>query len=283
MAFWAVAGCYTPLNNSGIATTKAWLDIPAKKVDFEGKQYDSCYQFRLRFAPAEAAGRLDGQAACLDNCCWRSDKEEVVLDFNKDFEKNLAFYGRAEKYTPGQITLKVSHSNLLNTTAVKVSPRGAIRPSGLVKLKSKTVENPIRLAQIENEVRKLQARRNARLADQQINEDTPSAAYEDPAARQRAQDLVQRKEGTRIDRYFYALNKSYQQKGYIFLISRRIYSARALGENVYRVVCRAKVQSGARAENLRNRDISCGVWKADLAAGTVSPADATARKIKTQA
>lgn len=283
MLFLALAGCYTPLNNSGVATTKAWLDIPAKKTDFNGKQYDSCYQFRLRFSPQDAAADLDLRASCVDACCWRSDKEEVTLDFNKNFEKNLKYFGRADKYTPGQITLKVGHSSLLNTTSVKVSPRGAVSQNGTVKLKRQTVEDPVRLAQIENEARKLQARRNAWLADREIfEEQTPSAPAEDPAAQQRAQELVQRAEGTKIDRYFYELDKTYKKKGYVFLLSRRIYSARAVEENVYRVVCRAKVQSGARADNLKNRDVSCGVWRADLAAQTVAPQDGTARRIKTQ-
>ena len=112
------AGCYAPLNNSGVTTNKAWLDIAAKKTDFQGKQYDSCYQFRLKFAPQQAATQLDLQDTCISACCWRSDKEEVVLDLNKNFEKNLKLYGRAEKYSPAKITLKVTHSNLLNTSAV---------------------------------------------------------------------------------------------------------------------------------------------------------------------
>ncbi len=282
-AFWICAGCYTPLNNSGVATTKAWLDIPAKKTDFKGTQFDSCYQFRLRFVPAEAEAALDPRQSCLDACCWRSDKDEVVLDFNKDFEKNLKYYGRADKYTPGKITLKVSHSGLLNTTGVKVYPRGAVSPNGTVRLKKQTVEDPVRLAQIEDQSRKMLARRNAWLAERNIaREDFAPAEGEDPAAQRRAQELVQSKEGARIDRYFYGLDKTYKKKGYVFLISQRLYSARLTGENAYSVSCRAKVQSGADAAHLKNRTVSCGVWKADLAKKTVSPADGTARKIKTQ-
>lgn len=281
--FLFTAACYAPLNNSGVSTTKAWLDIPAKKTDFDGKQFDSCYQFRLHFAPADAAAHLDLREACVDACCWRSEKDEVTLDFNKDFDKNLKYYGRADKFTPGKITLKVGHSNLLNTTSVKVSPRGAVSQNGTVKLKRQTVEDTVRLAQIESQARELQARRNAWLADQAaLEEETPSAPYEDPAAQKRAQELVQRAEGTKIDRYFYNLDKTYKKKGYVFLVSQRLYSARALEEHVYRVTCRAKVQSGARVDALKNRNVSCGVWKADLAAQTVSPQDGTARRIKTQ-
>lgn len=275
-------GCYAPLNNSGVATTKAWLDIPAKKTDFEGKQFDSCYQFRLRFVPAEAQAALDLRDLCIDSCCWRSDKDEVTLDFNKDFEQNLKYYGRADKYTPGKITLKVSHSNLLNTTSVKVSPRGAISRNGTIKLKRETVEDPVRLAQIESQARLLQTRRNALKADERAAEAEEAllSAYRDPAVQRRAQDLVQRTEGTRIDRYFYNLNKEYNRRGYVFLISERFYSARPLGNYIYRVVCKAHVQSGTDADSLQNRSVSCGVWKANLSETTVSPLDGTARRIR---
>ncbi len=282
MLFLGTGGCYTPLNNSGVATTKAWLDIPAKKTDFDGKQFDSCYQFRLRFVPQEAEAALDLRESCIDSCCWRSDKEEVVLDFNKNFDRNLKYYGRADKFTPSKITLQVSHSNLLNTTAVKVSPRGAISRNGTVKLKRETVEDPVRLAQIESQARLLQTRRNAQLADRRAEqaEEAVRDSYTDPAVQQRAQNLVQQAEGTVIDRYFYNLNKSYTRRGYAFLLSQRLYTARPIGDYVYRVSCHAKVQTGRDIHHLQNRTISCGVWRADLPAQTVSPMDGTARKIK---
>ncbi len=279
--FLTMAGCYTPLNNSGVATNKAWLDIAAKKTDFQGKQYDSCYQFRLKVVPEQAAAQLDLQESCIESCCWRSDKDEVVLDFNKNFEKNLQFYGRAEKYSPAKITLKVTHASWLNTSAVHVTPRGAIKSNGLVKLKAEVVENPARLAQVESQARRLQTQRNAWLADQKIIEDIP-ADVPDPQAQRRAQQLVQQKQGTNIDQYFYQMNKTYQQKGYIFLVSQRIYKAGALSDGTYRVACHAQVQSGTQPDQLQNRSVSCGVWTADLSGGTVTPQDSIARKIKMQ-
>lgn len=272
-------GCYAPLNNSGVATNKAWLEIAAKKTDFQGKQYDSCYQFRLQFSPAQAAAQLDLRQTCIDSCCWRSDKEEVVLDFNKNYEENLKFYGRAEKYEPDKITLKVTHSDWLNTSAVHVYPRGAIKANGTVKLKHQTIEDPARLAQIESQARRLQAQHNARLADQQITDDP---VQQDPLTLQRAEALVQRLAGTKIDQYFYQLNKQYQQKEYIFLVSTRIYEARLMPDGSYRVSCHAKVQTGAHPQQLKNRSISCGVWNANLAKQTVSAQDTTARKIQAQ-
>ena len=283
MSFWMTAGCYTPLNNSGVATTKAWLDIPAKKTDFDGKQFDSCYQFRLRFVPADAEAALDLRETCIDACCWRSDKDEVTLDFNKNVEQNLKYYGRADKYTPGKITLKVSHSNLLNTTAVKVSPRGAISRNGTVKLKKKTLEDPVRLAQIEKEARLLQVRRNAALTDERTVQAEAAAAssYNDPAALRRARQLVQRQEGIAIDRHFYNLNKTYNAKGYVFLLSERFYVAKPQENYIYRVTCYAHAQTGVNVHRLRSRTLSCGVWQADLSKEKVSPLDGTARQIRT--
>ena len=282
LAIFLLAGCYAPLNNSGVSTNKAWLEIPAKKTTFEGNQYDSCYQFQVHFIPAEAEVALEGQKTCIDSCCWRSEQEEITWDFNKDFEKNLRFYGRAEQYTPAKITLKITHSNLLNTTAVHVSPRGAIRPNGNVKLKQKTVENPARLAQIEAQARQLQARHNAWLADQQIGSDQDFHFSQEKTLRQQAQTLVQRTQATAIDNYFYQVNLTYRKKGYIFLVSERIYKAAPLADGSYQVTCYAKVQTGSSANQLTKRTLSCGVWNANLNTETVSPADARARQIKAQ-
>ena len=57
-----LGACYTPLNNSGVATTKPWLEVSGKKLDFDGKQYDSCYQFNIHFWPPEA---VDAQEAAF--------------------------------------------------------------------------------------------------------------------------------------------------------------------------------------------------------------------------
>lgn len=275
-----VCGCYAPLNNSGIATNKSWLDIPAKKTDFQGKQYDACYQFRLHFVPEEASAELDLRDTCIDTCCWRSSKEEIVLDFNKNYKKNLKFYGRAVKYTPDKITLKITHSNLLNTSAVHISPRGAIKPNGTVKLKAQVTEDAARLAQIEAQARQLQVRHNAWKNDQMAAQQI--AAQADASALRHAQELVQRTEATHIDQYFYQINKNYKQQGYIFLVSQRLYSATALPDGTYQVTCHAQVQTGAHPEQLKSRTLSCGVWTADLSAGTVTPQDGIARKIRAQ-
>ncbi len=276
-----LSACYAPLNNSGMATNKSWLEIPAKRTDFQGKAYDSCYQFKLRFIPQEADAELDLRETCLDSCCWMSEKTEVVLDFNKNFEKNLKFYGRANKYTPAKITLKMTHSNFLNTSAVHISPRGAISMNGTVKLKQETVEDPVRLAQIEEQARRLQAQHNARLADEEIERNTvPEVLAQDPKGKEDAQELVQKTVGTQIDQYFYRINKEYQQKGYVFLISKRFYTAQLTVDGTYRVTCHAQTRTGTQADELKARTVSCGVWTADLHKNTVKPQDSLARQIK---
>lgn len=273
-------GCYAPLNNSGLSTNKAWLEVPAKRTNFDGKTYDICYQFNLHFVPAEASAQLDLQRDCVDFCCWLSEKNEVVLDFNKNFEENLSFYGRAEKYTPGQVTLKMTYSSLLNTTAVHITPRGAIKADGALKLKHQTVEDPARLAQAQERARRESVLRNARRSDPPSDMDW--SEEEQSRARGRAIDLVQRQQGRRIDNYFYLLDRQYRQKGYIFLIGQRIYQASELPDDTYQVTCHAQVQTGADAATLQNRSLSCGTWKVNPIADTVTPQDSVARKIRAQ-
>ena len=162
-----------------------------------------------------------------------------------------------------------------------VTPSGAIKANGTVKLKYQTVEDPVRLAQIEEENRQKEEQLAAQLARQPSN--PPVTPRTDPQAEQRARDLVQRAVGTNIDRYFYLIDKDYRQKNYVFLVSQRIYAARLLPDGTYQVTCHAQVQSGASANQLKSRTLSCGMWNADLAKQKVSPADSTARKIKAQA
>lgn len=280
-----LGACYTPLNNSGVATTKPWLEVSAKKLDFDGKQYDSCYQFNLHFWPPQAAEQIDLREACISACCWRSDKDEVVLDFNKNFEKNLAYYGRATKYSPGKITLKVTHSNLVNTTKVTVSPTGVIKNSGLVKLSYKEEENPARLAQIEESARRLQTQRNAYLIEQQQQQaQTEQQAQKSIQAKQARETFVKnlllRNAGTKIDSYFYEMNKTYTKQGAVFMLSERILSVSELNtQGDYMVSCYAKARTGVNTKNLKASNFSCGKWRVSLEDGTVLPDDRKALQI----
>ncbi|MBP5430000.1 MAG: hypothetical protein J6Y25_03855 [Elusimicrobiaceae bacterium] len=289
------AGCYTPLNNSGVATTKPWIEIPGKRVDFDGKQYDSCVQFKLRFWPQEAAQRLDLQKACVTACCWRSEGSEIVLDFNKNFEQELKEYGRARKYSPDKITLKVSHSNLVNVTRAAVSPRGAIKNNGLVKLSYKEVEDPKRLAQIARE-RELadQIRYQPMVVPTQapgpspVEKDTTvvvttttkktvTLSPEINAARAKA--LVQNRVGTQIDTYFYQMNKTYRTQNALFMLSSRLFVPQLQADGSYLVTCHAKARTGIDAQHLNTSDFPCGVWYANLQTQTVRPYDKKAQQI----
>jgi len=312
--FLLLSGCYTPLNNSGVATTKSWLEVMGTRNDFNGKQYDSCYRFNIRFWPQEAAEQLDLRSACISACCWRSDKEEVTLDFNKNFDRNLAYYGRARKYSPEKITLKVSHANWLNTTKVSVSPQGAISTNGLVKLSYKEYENPTRLAQIRAQADYLQTRRQANLADQAALEEEELAgrqAAQRAAARkakkrrskqvastsvtvtsvsptltasyspeEEAKRLLQQEAGSKIDEYFYQMNKRYRQEGAVFLISDRFWQvSNGEEENEFLILCQAKARSGADLEHLRAATFPCGWWKVNPVKLSVRPADKRAQEI----
>ncbi len=313
-----LGGCYTPMNNSGVATTKSWLEVSARKNDFEGKQYDSCYRFNVRFWPQEAAEQIDLQEACISSCCWRSDKTEVTLDFNKNFDKELAKYGRARQYTPGKITFKVGHSNLLNTTRVTTSPKGVVSTNGLIKLAYKWQENPARLAQVQSQARQLLARRNANKIEQlqhqadddyvespveKISTKTPgkrvkttrttvttttvsttktsaSSSSASSSAAHPAKTLVQRQMGTKIDTYFYQMDKSYKKQDAVFMLSERLlYPQPTDSQDHYIVSCLAKARTGVDIEHLHASTFSCGQWEVDVPAQTVTPYDKRAQQI----
>ena len=278
-----LAGCYTPLNNSGVATTKPWLEISARKNDFEGKQYDSCYRFNVRFWPQEAANELNLQESCISSCCWRSDKEEVTLNFNKNYEKELARTGRARQYTPDKITLKVSHSSLLNTTRITVSPKNAITNNGLIKLSYRTVDNPTRIAQLKQQEQLAAARqaapkktsvRTSKTTTPATTKTVVSTTQIDPA-----KTLVQRVAGSKIDSYFYDMNKRYSKQEAIFLLSERILHVQPTSDTTALVSCTAKARTGLDAQHLNASTFPCGQWRVDVSAQTVTPFDPRAQLI----
>lgn len=279
-----LGGCYTPLNNSGVATTKPWLEVSGKKTGFDGKQYDSCYRFNLRFWPQEAAENIDLKDACISACCWRTDKEEVVLDFNRNFDADLVIHGRARKYSPERITLRVTHSNLLNTTKVTVSPKSAISNDGLVKLSYKEYENPARLAQIAQNARTLEASRQAaRAVQRQAAAKTRAPKVSAPPVQDMAETakaLVHRQAGAKIDAYFYQMDKTYKKQGAVFLLSDRILRARTgVKTDEYTVSCQAKARTGIDAQHLRASTFSCGTWSVNVTENTVTPDDKRAQMI----
>lgn len=293
-----LAGCYTPLNNSGVATTKPWLEIPGKRVDYDGKQYDSCVQFNLRFWPQEAAERLDLQESCITACCWRSEKDEVVLDFNKKFDEEMEKYGHARKYFPEKITLKITHSNLVNVTKAKVSPRGAIKNSGLVKLSYKEVRDEKYMAQLE-QLRQYRAQQQAyqpevsyptneeRAENKKAtrgtkNKRVPQAMSATTIQTEEAlaKSILQRQAGAQIDAYFYQMNQEYRKQGAVFMLSSRLLTARLAEDGTYLVTCHAKARTGIDQNHLNASDFPCGVWVVDLATQMVLPYDSKATRIQ---
>ena len=289
-----LAGCYTPLNNSGVATTKPWLEIAGKKSDFNGKQYDSCYRFNLHFWPQEAAEVINLKEACISGCCWRNDKEEVVLDFNKHFESDLAIYGRARKYSPGKITLKVSHASWLNTTKVTVRPQGAISNSGLVKLSYTETENPTRLAQLENLSRQQAALAAAKTVEtsqpkQTAPKTAPSKTNKKTVKKQPSQtispeaqvkSLFLQQAGTKADTFFYQMDKTYKKQGAVFLLSERLLHVSPTEKNnLYTLSCQAKARTGLDPKQLHASTFSCGNWQVNLQEQTVIPLDKRAELV----
>lgn len=297
-----LTGCYTPMNNSGVATTKPWLEVPGKRVDFDGKQYDSCVRFDLRFWPQEAAERLDLQKTCITACCWRSEQSEIVLDFNRKFDEEMEKYGHARRYSPDKITLKVTHSNLVNVTRVKASPAGAIKNNGLVKLSYKEVRDEERIEALER-ARQYRAQQSYQpeyvepsfsasvqtpVVTRQVStvvQTTKSAAPAKPAAPKQtgetlAKALVQRQVGAQIDTYFYQMNKTYRQQSAVFILSSRLLTARAQQDGSYLVTCHAKARTGIDEKHLNTSDFPCGVWLVDIGAQMVLPYDAKAKQIK---
>ncbi len=283
-AIFLLAGCYTPLNNSGVSTTKPWLEAPGKRVDFDGKQYDSCVQFALRFWPPEAAERLDLQKACITACCWRSEGEEITLDFNKGYEDELRLTGRARQYTPGKITLKVSHSNLVNVTKVSVAPRGAITRDGLVKLSYKAAEDPVRLAQLaaarqaqEARAARLEAARQAQAAQERAQRYAEKTNR--PTGKDRAKEILWNRAGAKIDTYFYQMNKLYARQQAVFLLGARQFNTRPQKDGVYHITCHARARTGADEKNLHALDFPCGVWEVNTRLEVVFPQDKKAQEI----
>ena len=291
-----LGGCYTPMNNSGVATTKPWIEVPGKRVDFDGKQYDSCVRFDLRFWPQEAAERLDLQENCITACCWRSEKSEIILDFNAKFDEEMEKYGHARKYSPDKITLKVTHSNLVNVTKVKASPNGVINNRGLIKLSYKEVRDEQRMAQLAKQ-REYRAQQAYQYEDEPISEDNSviqssvrQVLVSKPTVVQKVQQtsqtgetlaksILQQQTGAKIDNYFYQMNKTYRQQGAIFLLSSRILSAQLQEDGTYLVTCHAKARTGIDENHLNASDFQCGVWLVDLHTQTILPYDRKAKQI----
>lgn len=291
-----IGACYTPMNNSGVSTNKPWLEVSGTRLDFRGDQYDSCFQFNIRLWPQEAVERINLSKSCITACCWRSEQNEVVLDFNKDFEQELALKGRARKYSPDKITLKVTHSNFVNLTKVTISPHGAINNKGLLKLSYEEVENPARLAQLHlaQQNRKSVSTEQVYTAPTTVSKTTrqkkvvskttisqsaaPVKTVSSPEA-DKAKELLHLSKGTQIDTYFYQMNKIYSKQGAVFLLSDRLLQAAFYDKNTYLISCHAKARTGVDETNLKAADFPCGKWLVNIIEETITPYDKKAKNI----
>ncbi len=307
-----LSACYTPMNNSGVSTNKPWLDISGTRLDFKGEQYDSCFQFRLRFWPPELQERINLKDACISACCWRSEKNEVVLNLNQNFEKELRTKGRARRYATDQVTLKVTHSNFANYTKVSVEPRNAISRNGLLKVAYEEVENPARLVQLERQAalaaalapaattanssavvpsappqsksktntakkktQKASASASAATAASQPAKTAPAVSAETAQARA----VLQAQMGTQIDDYFYQMNKTYSKQGAVFILSSRLLPVTSYGNGLYLITCHAKARTGIDEKHLNAADFPCGKWLVNTVRNTVTPHDDKAKRI----
>ena len=302
--------CYTPINNSGISTNKPWLDVSGTRLDFDGQQYDSCIKFNIHFWPPEAAERINLIHSCISACCWRSEQNEIVLDFNKDFEKELAQKGRARKYTPEKVTLKVTHSNFANYTKVTVTPHGAITNKGLLKLAYEEVDDPVRLAQLQHQTivkpaafvppetvpaqprtqgtqktvvkAKTSPATGAASVAPKTTQTTPIVTTKNKvsAEAEKAKTLLTQQMGAQIDTYFYQMNKTYRNQGAIFILSDRLLQSSTFGDGIYLLTCHAKARTGLDSAQLNASDFPCGKWLVNIQTEVVAPYDAKARSIK---
>jgi len=313
--FCLLAGCYTPISNSGVMTNKPWLDVSTVRKDFDGQQYDSCVQFNIRFWPQEAAERINLTKSCISACCWRSEQNEIVLDFNKNFEEELAAKGRARKYSPRRVTLKVTHSNFVNLTKVKVTPQGAINNKGLLKLTYQEVTGPvlqvpppqeeqefdveadehqIPVFPSETKTKKAVASSKkkrkrttssaktagtAKTAAIKTNAEESEEKTENLSESERAKRILQEQEGTQIDSYFYQMNRNYRDQGAVFILSGRLLQASTYGNGIYLINCHAKARTGVDGEHLNASDFPCGKWLVDVSKELITPYDTKARII----
>ena len=281
------AGCGNPLTyDSAYASNKNWLEVVSDKKDWQGSQTDSCYQFHFKFLPEDAAARVvNNNANCINRCCWRSSAPEVILDFNAGFKQDLAENGTARLFTPGQIKIKIKYSSILGLISAGVTPSGAIRRDGTVKLKYKDVTDGAVLA-------RLAARKAER--DQAAAAQTAAAQTQEQAqaARDAAQtrrlmfqadknqsiDLVKRKYGRKIDDYLYGLDLARRKKGYVLINADKDWQA-APQNGSFAVTCVSKSKLGKTKNTLKDYPIDCGQWLVNLDTASVQPYNARAEKI----
>ena len=73
--------------------------------------------------------------------------------------------------------------------------------------------------------------------------------------------------------------RKYKQKGWIFLISDRLFTPVQTGADQWKITCHTRVQKGKTAAQLTKATFTCGTWAVNTATATVKPLNKKARLI----
>lgn len=96
---------------------------------------------------------------------------------------------------------------------------------------------------------------------------------------QTAQDLLEYQAGTKIDTYFYYMNRWYREQQAVFILEKRTYIPRVQPDGTYLLTCRARAHTGPDKAHVHALYFPCGVWKVDVGLQVVLPHDKKAEKI----
>lgn len=285
-ALFFLSACATNMQygTDGVSN-KNWLEIAMSKKDFGGKKYDICYKFNLRGLNEDLKRRINNDDNCITKCCWLSERGEVVINTNKGLEEELRAAGRANKYSPAEVKIKVSFASVLGLANAAASPN-VINRNGVIKLKSAPVEDRARLRQVEAERAYEEQQAALRLAEYQQYQAQLKAADEALSFELTAENnkklavsYVRRFYGRQIDSFLYSLDEAERKRGNIILFENRQWQAVPRGENLFTVSCYAPARFGKTQKSLKNTTLECGVWLVSLEEMDAKPHDALAIKI----
>ena len=96
---------------------------------------------------------------------------------------------------------------------------------------------------------------------------------------QTAQELLEYQAGTKIDTYFYYMNRWYREQQAVFILDKRTYIPRLQPDGTYLLTCTAGAQTGPDKAHVHKLYFPCGVWKVDVGLQVVLPHDKKAEDI----
>ncbi|MDR0734923.1 MAG: hypothetical protein LBG16_04480 [Elusimicrobiota bacterium] len=297
----AVALCAcVGMSTSDGDSTKQWIKIDSSKTSLSGKIEDVCYRLDLRFSPPQAAYGFNRDLACVNKCCWYSERKMVVINPNEYFARDMASAGRAIKYAPEKITFEMSYSSFLNTIHGRAEPKNALKSGGIIMLEGTEVRQQAPYLPIGQEPYKTAvyddtaaARDGTYLFDGQkpktAEVETPSFNDERERAeelekklayeRNQAVLLLKRFYNKDIDAYIQSIDKAQRAKGQVLLANDRQWITDKIGSPVYKVSCKVNALLGKTRAAMKPYPIDCGAYRVDLDEKTVIPADTSARAI----